>query len=70
METMEIYQHLCNNSISKYYVGEQEDDITKAGNMWDLNTFKQWLRYGLPSKTCLQVFQTNRRLILRLFAVV
>lgn len=44
LESLDISQHLCNNSISKYYTAGREDDITLAGNMWDVPTFKDWLR--------------------------
>ncbi|GIL77160.1 hypothetical protein Vretimale_3168 [Volvox reticuliferus] len=41
---LDIFQHLTNNSVSKYYEGpKKEDEITAAGNMWSIPRFQQWL---------------------------
>ncbi|KAG2454764.1 hypothetical protein HYH02_000599 [Chlamydomonas schloesseri] len=46
---LDIFQHLTNNSVAKYYEGPvKEDEITANGNMWSIPRFEAWLEetYG------------------------
>ncbi|PNH11913.1 Protein monoglycylase TTLL8, partial [Tetrabaena socialis] len=46
---LSVFQHLTNNSVSKYYEGPRnEDEITESGDMWSIPRFETWLaeQYG------------------------
>eukprot|EP00798_Chlamydomonas_sp_ICE-L_P017105 gene17105-23404_t len=48
---LDVFNHLTNNSIAKNFEGDKQDEISAAGNMWTVDTFKDWLgeTYGDPS---------------------
>ncbi|KXZ46847.1 TTL3 protein [Gonium pectorale] len=42
--SLDVFQHLTNNSVSKYFEGPKKtDEITASGNMWSVPRFQRWL---------------------------